>query len=173
MYLLRWLHEGFGYDEVAPSIGYWTLRVLMLTLSIVLEDWAVLEMVQSPRQHRVAILLIASSYVTWTLQTHTFSNSLETLLVAWSLVLTGRIVEDKVGANQRLLLNIQTTNRLALETLRGVCFCSAGLSGSGWCFQPHHISSFCTFPGVKPSSTFSEKVCFTRSLSMRTTNVLS
>lgn len=95
MYLLRWLHEGFGYDEVAPSVGYWTLRVLMLTLSIVLEDWAVLEMVQSRRQHRVAIPLIASSYVTWTLQTHTFSNSLETLLVAWSLVLIGRIVEDK------------------------------------------------------------------------------
>ncbi|OCL14504.1 glycosyltransferase family 22 protein [Glonium stellatum] len=80
MYLLRWLWEGFGYNEVAPSVVYWTLRVLMLTLSIVLEDWAVLEMVQSPRQHRVAIPLIASSYVTWTLQTHTFSNSLETLL---------------------------------------------------------------------------------------------
>ena len=173
MYLLRWLHEGFGYDEVAPSVGYWTLRVLMLTLSIVLEDWAVLEMVQSPRQHRVAILLIASSYVTWTLQTHTFSNSLETLLVAWSLVLTGRIVEDKVGANRRLLLNIQTTNRLALETLRGICFCSAGLSNSGWCFQPHHISCFRTFPGVQPSSAFSKKVCFVGYLSMCVTNIFS
>ncbi|KAF2488625.1 hypothetical protein BU16DRAFT_223957 [Lophium mytilinum] len=95
MYLLRWLWEGFGYEEVAPSVVYWALRVLMLTLSIVLEDWAVQELVQSPRQRRVAVPLVASSYVTWTLQTHTFSNSLETLLVAWSLVLIGRIVEDK------------------------------------------------------------------------------
>ncbi|OCK81766.1 glycosyltransferase family 22 protein [Lepidopterella palustris CBS 459.81] len=95
MYLLRWLWEGFGYEEVSPSVVYWTLRVLMVLLSIVLEDWAVLELVQSPRRYRVALPLIASSYVTWTFQSHTFSNSLETLLVAWSLVLIGRIVEDK------------------------------------------------------------------------------
>ncbi|KAF2184712.1 glycosyltransferase family 22 protein [Zopfia rhizophila CBS 207.26] len=95
MYLLRWLWEGFGYDEVSPSVVYWTLRVLMLTLSIVLEDWAIQELVQSPRARRVAVPLIASSYVTWTFQTHTFSNSLETLLVSWSLVLIRRIVEDK------------------------------------------------------------------------------
>ncbi|KAF2715083.1 glycosyltransferase family 22 protein [Pleomassaria siparia CBS 279.74] len=80
MYLLRWLWEGFGYTEVAPSVVYWTLRVLMLTLSVVLEDWAIQELVQSPRARRVAVPLIASSYVTWTFQTHTFSNSLETLL---------------------------------------------------------------------------------------------
>ncbi len=61
---------------------YWTLRVLMLTLSVVMEDWAVHELVESPRARRVAVTLVASSYVTWTFQTHTFSNSLETLLVS-------------------------------------------------------------------------------------------
>ena len=96
MLLLRWLWEGFGYDEVSPSVVYWTLRVLMLTFSVVLEDWAIQELVPSPRARRVAVLLVASSYVTWTFQTHTFSNSLETLLVSWSLVLIRRIVEDKV-----------------------------------------------------------------------------
>ncbi|KAF2474332.1 glycosyltransferase family 22 protein, partial [Lindgomyces ingoldianus] len=95
MYLLRWLWEGFGYDEVPPSVVYWTLRVLMLTLSVVLEDWAIQELVQSPRARRVVVPLIASSYVTWTFQTHTFSNSLETLIVSWSLVLIQRIVEDR------------------------------------------------------------------------------
>ncbi|KAF2630225.1 glycosyltransferase family 22 protein [Macroventuria anomochaeta] len=94
MYILRWLWEGFGYD-VSPSVVYWTLRVLMLTLSVVMEDWAVHELVQSPRARRVAVPLVASSYVTWTFQTHTFSNSLETLLVCWSLVLIQRIVGDK------------------------------------------------------------------------------
>ncbi|PSN71570.1 GPI mannosyltransferase 4 [Corynespora cassiicola Philippines] len=80
MYILRWLWEGFGTGEVSPSVVYWTLRLMMLALSVVLEDWAIQELVQSPRARRVAVLLIASSYVTWTFQTHTFSNSLETLL---------------------------------------------------------------------------------------------
>lgn len=96
MYLLRWLWEGFASEEVSPSVVYWTLRVLMLTLSVVLEDWAIQELIPSPRARRVAVPLIASSYVTWTFQTHTFSNSVETLLVSWSLVLIERIVEDKV-----------------------------------------------------------------------------
>ena len=85
MYILRWLWEGFGYD-VSPSVVYWALRVMMLALSVVMEDWAVHELVESPRARRVAVPLVASSYVTWTFQTHTFSNSLETLLVCWSLV---------------------------------------------------------------------------------------
>ncbi|KAF2731247.1 GPI mannosyltransferase 4 [Polyplosphaeria fusca] len=95
MYLLRWLWEGFGYDDVSPSVVYWTLRVLMVTLSVVLEDWAIQELVQSTRSARRVVVLVASSYVTWTFQTHTFSNSLETLLVIWSLVLIQRIVGDK------------------------------------------------------------------------------
>lgn len=95
MYILRWLWEGFGY-EVSPSVVYWTLRVLMLTLSVVMEDWAIHELVESPRARRIAVPLVTSSYVTWTFQTHTFSNSLETLLVCWSLVLIQRIVQDKV-----------------------------------------------------------------------------
>jgi phosphatidylinositol glycan class Z len=110
MYLLRWLWEGFGHDEVSPSLVYWTLRLLMLTLSVVLEDWAIQELVQSPRDRRLAVPLIASSYVTWTFQTHTFSNSLETLLVSWSLVLIRRIVDDKV--------------RSECGSDAGICICS-------------------------------------------------
>lgn len=115
MYILRWLWEGFGY-EVSPSVVYWTLRVLMLTLSVVMEDWAVHELVESPRARRVAVPLVASSYVTWTFQTHTFSNSLETLLVCWSLVLVQRIVGDKVRHFGPLPSNMQLTQ--AAEALR-------------------------------------------------------
>lgn len=103
MYILRCLWEGVGKDEVAPAVVYWTLRALMFVLSFVLEDWALHELVQSPRQRRVAVLLVASSYVTWTYQTHTFSNSAEALLVLWSLVLIGRITEDKVRFDVRLM----------------------------------------------------------------------
>ncbi|KAN0103241.1 glycosyltransferase family 22 protein [Hyaloscypha variabilis] len=96
MLLLRWLWIGNGNDgEIPPIAVFWTLRVLMFALSFVLEDWALHELVSSPRHRRVAVLLVASSYVTWTYQTHTFSNSIETLAVAWSLVLIDRIVENK------------------------------------------------------------------------------
>jgi phosphatidylinositol glycan class Z len=98
MLLLRWIWAGNGNDgDVTPKLVFWTLRVLMFAVSFVLEDWAIHELVQSPRHRRVAVLLVASSYVTWTYQMHTFSNSIETLLVAWSLVLIQRIVGSKVS----------------------------------------------------------------------------
>ena len=75
---------------------YYTLRLLMFILSFVLEDWAVHELLHVPRQRKLAAVLVASSYVTWTYQTHTFSNSVETLTVAWSLVMIQRILENKV-----------------------------------------------------------------------------
>ncbi|ATY60246.1 GPI mannosyltransferase 4 [Cordyceps militaris] len=96
MLLLRWLWIGNGNDgEIPPIAVFWTLRVLMFLISFVLEDWALHELIPSPRHRRVAVLLVASSYVTWTYQTHTFSNSIETLVVAWSLVLIQRIVDAK------------------------------------------------------------------------------
>ncbi|RKF78572.1 GPI mannosyltransferase 4 [Golovinomyces cichoracearum] len=95
MLLLSWLSMGIGNDEISPSLVYWKLRILMFTLSFVLEDWALHELVQSPRHRKVAVLLVASSYVTWTYQTHTFSNSIETLTVAWSHVLIQRILEKR------------------------------------------------------------------------------
>ncbi|QSZ35572.1 hypothetical protein DSL72_008442 [Monilinia vaccinii-corymbosi] len=96
MLLLRWLWIGNGNDgEIPPIAVFFALRLLMLTLSFVLEDWAIHELVESPRHRKVAVMLVASSYVTWTYQTHTFSNSIETLAVAWSLVLIQRIVAAK------------------------------------------------------------------------------
>lgn len=98
MQLLRWLWIGNGQDgEIPPIAVFWTLRVLMFLISFVLEDWALHELIPSPRHRRVAVILVASSYVTWTYQTHTFSNSVETLVVAWSLVLIQRIVDVRVS----------------------------------------------------------------------------
>ena len=98
MLLLQWLWIGNGQPgEMPPIAVFWTLRVLMFIISFVLEDWAIHELIQSPRHRRIAVLLVASSYVTWTYQTHTFSNSIETLIVAWSMVLVQRIVESPVS----------------------------------------------------------------------------
>ncbi len=99
MLLLRWLWIGNGHDgDIPPIAVFWTLRVLMFIVGFVLEDWAIHELIPSQRHRRIAVLLVASSYVTWTFQTHTFSNSIETLVVAWSLVLIERIVGSPVSA---------------------------------------------------------------------------
>ncbi|MCJ1285193.1 alpha 1,2 mannosyltransferase [Xylographa opegraphella] len=95
MILLRWLWTETGNEIVAPKIIYYTLRIVMFILSFVLEDWAIYELVHSPRQRRIAVILVASSYVTWTYQTHTFSNAVETLVVLWTLVLIRRILDNK------------------------------------------------------------------------------
>ncbi|KAG8212492.1 Mannosyltransferase [Trichophyton interdigitale] len=97
MTLLKWLWAETGNDNPnpPPQLVYHVLRLTMFLLSLILEDWAIHELVPNPRRRRQAVVLVASCYVTWTYQTHTFSNSLETLLVLWSLVLIQRIVENK------------------------------------------------------------------------------
>ena len=98
MAILKWVWADNGDGLVSPEAVYYALRVVMFTLSFVLEDWAIYELVRSPRHRSEAVALVTSSYVTWTFQTHTFSNSVETLLVAWSLVLIDRITNQKVSS---------------------------------------------------------------------------
>lgn len=98
-----WAQDEDGF--VDPTVIYYTVRLVMLALSFVLEDWAVHELVRSPRHWRQAVILVTSSYVTWTFQTHTFSNSVETLIVLWSLVLIERILRENVG------VSLQRSNR--------------------------------------------------------------
>lgn len=93
--ILKWIHEGLGYGEVSPAVAFHVLRIVMFALSFVLEDWAIHELLPSPRDRRIATTLIASSYVTWTIQTHTFSNGIETLIALWCIVLITRIKDDQ------------------------------------------------------------------------------
>jgi phosphatidylinositol glycan class Z len=96
MSLLQWFYTEIRSGSPSPQLIYYALRAGMFLLSFVLEDWAIYELVPSPRHRLATVVLVGSSYVTWTYQTHTFSNSLETLLVVWGLVLIRRIVENKV-----------------------------------------------------------------------------
>ena len=95
MLVLKGVGTEIGDGDVPPMVIYYALRLLMFILSFVLEDWAIHELVQSPQRRKFASTLVASSYVTWTFQTHTFSNAVETLVVLWSLVLIQRILEKK------------------------------------------------------------------------------
>jgi GPI mannosyltransferase 4 len=94
--IIKWVWEGLGYGHVPSNMVYYSLRIVMFGMSFVLEDWALHELLPTPKQRRLGILLVASSYVTWTWQSHTFSNSIETLVVLWSLVFIQRIQEDRV-----------------------------------------------------------------------------
>lgn len=74
--------------------AFYVLRLLMFFLSFVLEDWALHELLPVKRERVRALMLVASSYVTWTFQMHTFSNSIETLIVLWCLALMRRMEDD-------------------------------------------------------------------------------
>jgi phosphatidylinositol glycan class Z len=121
--LLKWICDGIGYHTISPATVYYTLRALMFVLSFVLEDWALDELIHVPKDRRVAQMLVASSYVTWTFQNHTFSNSIETLIVLWCLVLINRIKEDK-ACSAVSLFSESFTN---LNIVAHACstFCSA------------------------------------------------
>jgi GPI mannosyltransferase 4 len=97
----KWICEGLGY-EAAPCAVFYVLRSLMFTLSFVLEDWAIYELLPVKRERAVALMLVASSYVTWTYQMHTFSNSIETLVVLWCLVMMCRMKDDTQHTQVRL-----------------------------------------------------------------------
>ncbi|KAK9449342.1 Alg9-like mannosyltransferase family-domain-containing protein [Limtongia smithiae] len=87
MTILRWVFD----LEANPVIVYYFLRMFFFLISFCLEDWALQELGNTPKIRAHYLLFVASSYVTWTYQTHTFSNSVETILVLWSLVLIKRI----------------------------------------------------------------------------------
>jgi phosphatidylinositol glycan class Z len=153
MLLLRWLWIGNGKDgEIPPIAVFWTLRVLMFVISFVLEDWALHELIPSPKHRRVAVVLVASSYVTWTYQTHTFSNSVETLVVAWSLVLIQRVADPRV----RYLYTITTDKDYQLtfkfDTQQRSCVLSAtvlGIVGVFGIFNRITFPAFLVVPGLR------------------------
>ena len=83
---------------------FYVLRTVMFLLSFVLEDWALHELLPIRDEQVTAIMLVASSYVTWTFQMHTFSNSIETIIVLWCLVLMARIRDNSEHTQYRLCI---------------------------------------------------------------------
>jgi hypothetical protein len=154
MLILKWLAEGFENSAVSPLVTFRVLRFVMFMLSFVLEDWAIHDLVETRQQRRVALMLVASSYVTWTWQAHTFSNAVETVVVLWSIVLIKRLVKHEVNPGHNLHLVHIAHNRLGTflnPEDDNLSRCPACL----WHFQPHHVSCLCdgTF-----SATCHEKV---------------
>jgi hypothetical protein len=122
----------------------------MFVLSFVLEDWALDELIHVPKDRRVAQMLVASSYVTWTFQNHTFSNSIETLIVLWCLVLINRIKEDKACSATNF-----DSSSIDFDLVAHACstFCSTRLPLCVRHFQSHHIPAICldTLAAIDPA----------------------
>ena len=157
MEILRWLHMGISSDaEVPPRVVYYTLRLIMFMASFILEDWAIYELVPNPRQRRVAVILVASSYVTWTYQTHTFSNSVETIVVLWCLVLIQRIMEKPVY----LFCSSFKDKLIRLGTLVHPLCCSPWNTSRLWHIQSHYFSSISCFSSSLLDTPFSAEVCY-------------
>ncbi|KAA8898554.1 hypothetical protein TRICI_006509 [Trichomonascus ciferrii] len=76
--------RGPGLD---PLTIFYALRIIFALGTWVLCDMAI-DRLSNTKQDRIkGLLFVASSYVTWTFQSHTFSNSLETVLLLWCLVI--------------------------------------------------------------------------------------
>jgi hypothetical protein len=150
MGLMRWFYNETGIGSPPADLVYYVLRGGMFVLSFVLEDWAIYELVSTPRYRVPTVVLVASSYVTWTYQTHTFSNSLETLLVAWGLVLIQRIIDNKV---KKAAYSGATPADTSAEAFGLLLMCCAVARGCHWRFQPHHIPCFSldTWPTIAPA----------------------
>ncbi|EAU30563.1 conserved hypothetical protein [Aspergillus terreus NIH2624] len=144
--LLKWFYTETGTVNPPPQLVYYVLRGVMFLLSFVLEDWVIYELVPVPRHRRATVVLVASSYVTWTYQTHTFSNSLETLLVAWGLVLIRRIVENKSSSQLQESVDPDPPHHRPFSLLSFV--------GFGLCFLCVAIVVDTTF--YRPSASFGE-----------------
>ncbi|KAF3901855.1 hypothetical protein AA313_de0209264 [Arthrobotrys entomopaga] len=91
MTLLQWIASG---RDPSPAKLFYAVRLLFYFFSIVYEDWALLELGSSTIPSG-GLLLAASSWVTWSIQTRSFSNSVETVILLWSLVFLQRIVGTK------------------------------------------------------------------------------
>ncbi|KTW26401.1 hypothetical protein T552_02882 [Pneumocystis carinii B80] len=78
-----------GDTKVDPLYVFFLLRVFFFGLSFFI-DWFIYTSTPS-KYRRKALLIYASSFVTWTYQVHTFSNSIETIIVSICLFLIQKI----------------------------------------------------------------------------------
>ena len=154
MVLLHWLWPRGPAESIEPTAVYYTLRIVMFCLSFVLEDWAIHELVHSPKFRRQAVVLVASSYVTWTYQTHTFSNSVETLLVLWSLVLIDRISREKVRRTFARRREILTPDQLRSSITPSIVLGFLLVFGT---FNRITFPAFVVIPGIQLLPRFHDR----------------
>lgn len=74
-------------NSISPLTVLWGLRLTFTLGNWVLSDMALERLTKSRKHRRIGIFFYATSYVSWTYQSHTFSNSVETVVLLWCLVI--------------------------------------------------------------------------------------
>ncbi|KAF9279035.1 hypothetical protein BGZ88_000215 [Linnemannia elongata] len=93
LFLKRWV--GTNPDHFFTSRALFLTQRLAFVLVSLIIDWSVVIMArQIRRSPSIALLLVASSYVTLAYHTHPFSNTVETLVLALSAVVLGKIIQQ-------------------------------------------------------------------------------
>ncbi|GMM50646.1 glycosylphosphatidylinositol-alpha 1,2 mannosyltransferase [Starmerella bacillaris] len=87
LWLLYGIPMRFFHKDSNPLHVLWTLRAVFAVLTWVLEDMAVERLAVTRNDKLRCLFFVSTSYATLTWQAHTFSNSLETILVLWFLVI--------------------------------------------------------------------------------------
>ncbi|CAN6662578.1 GPI mannosyltransferase 4 [Trichomonascus vanleenenianus] len=94
----------FG-DESASRVDagtmFYALRLLFAMGTWVLSDMAIDRLADAKQDKIKGMLFAATSYVTWTYQSHTFSNSIETVVLLWCLVIIHEFEARGVNAASR------------------------------------------------------------------------
>ncbi|ANB12907.1 Smp3p [Sugiyamaella lignohabitans] len=90
-------HSHIG--TVTPETMFLTLRLAFATATWTLTDMAIDRLSDSKNDKLKGLFFVSTSYVTWTYQSHTFSNSVETVIVLWCLVIIHEFTNDRATNN--------------------------------------------------------------------------
>ncbi|KAG0311846.1 alpha 1,2 mannosyltransferase [Linnemannia gamsii] len=93
LFLKKWIGTNSDHFVTTRAL-FLTQRLAFVLVSLVI-DWSIVKMArQIRRSPSIALLLVASSYVTLAYHTHPFSNTVETLVLALSAVVLGKIIQE-------------------------------------------------------------------------------
>lgn len=87
LWLIYGIPMGFFDSNTNPVYVLYTLRILFMALTWILEDMAINRLAPTKNDKLRCLLFVSTSYATLTWQAHTLSNSFETILLLWFLVI--------------------------------------------------------------------------------------
>ncbi|ODQ64756.1 hypothetical protein NADFUDRAFT_83640 [Nadsonia fulvescens var. elongata DSM 6958] len=95
MAIYDFLFGGGKEGTIRPLSALYALRICFTLFYWILGDMAVDRLMPNKTEKTKALFFIATSYVTWTYQSHTFSNSSETVILLWCLVIIHELCEKE------------------------------------------------------------------------------
>ncbi|KAF8944516.1 alpha 1,2 mannosyltransferase [Haplosporangium gracile] len=108
VFVKRWVGTNPDYFVTSRTL-FLTQRLAFVLVTLII-DWSIVTMArQIRRSPSIALLLVASSYVTLAYHTHPFSNAVETLVLALSAVVLGKIIQEHEASTTLPSLTLSKT----------------------------------------------------------------